>query len=208
MDHGGLRGHVGRIVVGCALVVGTAAGCDSESSDGSVEKSAGSTKTGKAKGQLKKGKKEDESKPEVPEMEPGWSATVTGPVSGEVGGSSVLRKHAGPSGKKQLVLAGLPTGEGSDDKLMFTVTKLEPNQTETHRPNAVQAYFDELKLGCTHPVAGDAGGETSFEVEFDRVTESSLQGKFRGTLRCESKAEDDEETEPKFVDVEGKFSDM
>lgn len=207
MDSSGLRDRVGWIVVACGLSVAAAPSCDSESGDQVVEKSAGTSESGEANQKVSPEKKK-KKKDSPPEMKPGWRATVSGPVRAEIDGPSVLRKHAGPSGKKQIVLAQLPTGEDeSDDRVMFTVSELEMNQTETHLPNAVKAYFDKVNLACTHPVAGDAGGETSFEVEFERVTESSIQGTFSGTLRCEPTENEKEEVEPKFVDVEGEFSD-
>jgi len=192
-------------MVGGFLLI-LASGCDSKSGGERPEKSAGTQETEQTQGKLKKKKKKEEDDREVPEKEPGWTATLSGPVRAEVGGPSVLRKHAGPSGKKQIVLAGPPAGEPeSDDEMMFVVSELGPDQTETKLPEVAEARFGKVALACKHPVQGDVGGETKFEVSFKSLSEARIEGTFSGTMYCESTADD--ENEGKFVEVEGEFFD-
>lgn len=196
---------VGWFLVG-GLVVGGAAGCDSNSKEGDDETASPSQKTRQQKGTPEQdggGSEEDDG----PDVEPGWEVTVSGPVRAEVSGPSVLRKHAGADGTKQVVLGGLPTGgDSSSNRMMFIVRELTSRGGETYRPPTAEAYFGDVNLACEHPAGGDAGGETSFEVTFKRVDEAELHGTLEGTLRCEST--EDEEADPMFVDVTGSFADL
>lgn len=198
---------VGWFLVG-ALVAGGAAGCDSDSTEGDGATPPSSQKTRQQQGtpeQEDGGSENDEG----PDVEPGWEVTVSGPVRAEVGGPSVLRKHAGTGGTKQVVLGGLPTGgDSSSNRMMFIVRDLSSRAGETYRPGTAEAYFGDVDLACAHSTGGDAGGETSLEVTFKRVGEAELYGTFEGTLRCESTEEDKEEADPMFVEVTGSFADL